>query len=169
MVGIITLIYFGNQFVSNVQEDGLPTGLIELLGEEKSSLKNLLKNEFIADYDDNTYHISWEDYYNHCNNPSWSDYNVASTQIKCSVLEGANVNWEGYVKEVTLKSVVNRWSSFAAWLPTVLKEYFKCYYGEEYSTLCRGVKGSQSVAECDFVRSVASQSGKSCHLNNFDE
>ncbi|XP_026754284.2 wolframin [Galleria mellonella] len=168
-VGLITIIYFGNQFVSEVQDDGLPSGLLELIGDEKSGLRNLLKNEFISDYEDNSYYISWEDYYNHCNNPSWSDYNVAATQIKCSVLEGANVNWEGYIKDVKLKSVVNRWSSVAAWLPGILQEYFKCYYGEEYSTSCQGADGRYSSKECEFVRSVARQSGKSCHLNNLNE
>ncbi|KAL0860920.1 hypothetical protein ABMA27_009452 [Loxostege sticticalis] len=168
-VGLLTLIYFGNQFIANVQDDGLPSGLIELIGDEKSSIKNLLKSEFITDYDDNTYHINWDDYYTQCNLPSWSDYNMAETQIKCSVLDGANVNWEGYIKEVKLKKVVNHWNDFASWLPAFLKEYFKCYYGEEYSTLCQGPESPSSVKECEFVRSVARQSGKSCHLNNLDE
>ncbi|CAH0401608.1 unnamed protein product [Chilo suppressalis] len=167
-IGLFTLVYFGNQFISNVQDDGLPSGLLELIGEEKSSIKNLLKNEFLTDYDDNTYHINWEDYYSQCNSPSWADYNTAQTQIKCSVLEGANVNWEGYIKDVKIKNVVNRWNYFASWLPGFLKEYFKCYYGEEYSNLCNGAQGLDSK-ECEFVRSVARQSGKSCHLHNLDE
>ncbi|KAM3960677.1 wolframin ER transmembrane glycoprotein wfs1 isoform 1-T1 [Aphomia sociella] len=168
-VGLVTIIYFGNQFISNVQDDGLPSGLIELIGDEKSGIKNLLKNEFISDYEENSYHISWEEYYNQCNNPSWSDYNMAASQIKCSVLEGANVNWEGYVKDVQLKNVVNRWNAVASWLPGILQEYFKCYYGEEYATLCQSNDGRYSSKECEFVRNVARQSGKSCHLNNLNE
>ncbi|XP_059050529.1 wolframin isoform X2 [Achroia grisella] len=168
-VGLVTIIYFGNQFLSEVQDDGLPSGLLELIGDEKSGIRNLLKNEFISDYEDNSYYINWEDYYNQCNNPSWSDDNMATTQIKCSVLEGANVNWEGYVKEVKLKSVVNRWNAVAAWLPGIMQEYFKCYYGEEYATLCQEPDGPYSKKDCEFVRSVARQSGKSCHLNNLNE
>lgn len=94
---------------------------------------------------------------------------MADTQIKCSVLDGANVNWEGYIKDVKLKNVVNRWSDFSDYLPGCLKEYFRCYYGEEYSVLCQGPQGPDSVKECEFVRSVARQSGKSCHLNNLNE
>ncbi|XP_063896182.1 wolframin isoform X2 [Helicoverpa armigera] len=168
-IGIITLVYLGNQFVVNVQDDGLPSGLIELIGDDKASIKNLLKNEFITDYEDNTYHINWDDYYNQCNTPSWSDYNMAATQIKCAILDGANVNWEGYVKDVQLKNVRNRWRDFIAWLPGFLQEYFRCYYGEEYSTLCQREESLQSAKECEFVRSVARQSGKSCHLNNLNE
>lgn len=168
-VGLLTMLYFGNQFVSNIQDDGLPSRLIELIGEDKSSIKNLLKNEFITDYEDNTYHINWDDYYNQCNAPSWSAYNTAATQIKCSILDGANVNWEGYITDIHLKSIRNRWQEFAAWLPGFLQEYFRCYYGQEYSTLCQNAESLQSKKACDFVRSVARQSGKSCHLNNFDE
>ncbi|XP_026322845.1 wolframin isoform X4 [Hyposmocoma kahamanoa] len=164
-IGLISLIYFGNQFVINVQDDGLPSGLIELLGEEKSSIKNLLKNEFMTDYEDSTYHINWEDYYTNCNSPSWLDYNIAATQIKCSVLDGANVNWEGYIRDVKLKSVTNKWNDFASWLPGVLQEYFRCYYGEEYERICPK-EGDKS---CQFVRGVARQSAKTCHLNNFNE
>ncbi|XP_030024586.2 wolframin isoform X2 [Manduca sexta] len=168
-VGLLTLIFFGNQFIVKIQDDGLPSGLIELIGEEKSSIKNLLKNEFITDYEDNTYHINWDDYYAHCNNPSWTDYNIAATQIKCSVLEGANVNWEGYIKEVNLINVKNKWNDFASWLPGFLQEYFKCYYGEEYSSLCSSAESLQSGDECEFARSVARQSGKTCHLDNLNE
>lgn len=168
-IGLITLVYLGNQFVMNLQDDGLPSGLIELIGDEKSSIKNLLKNEFITDYEDNTYHINWDDYYNQCNSPSWSHYNTAATQIKCSILDGANVNWEGYVKDVLLKNVRNRWRDFSSWLPSFLQEYFRCYYGEEYSTLCQSDESLQSVKECEFVRSAARQSGKSCHLDNLNE
>ncbi|XP_046973009.1 wolframin isoform X1 [Vanessa cardui] len=167
-VGLITLIYIGNQFFIRIQDDGLPSSLIEIIGDEKSSIKNLLKNEFITEYEVNTYNINWDDYYNQCNTPSWSDYNMASTQIKCSILEGANVNWEGYVKDVKIKSVRNQWSSFASWLPGILAEYFKCYYGEEFSTLCQSEEGV-IVDDCEFVTSVARQSGKSCHLNNLNE
>lgn len=167
--GTLAIIYFGNQFVLNIRDDGLPSGLIELLADEKPSIKNLLKNEFLSEYEDNNYHINWDDYYTHCNNPSWTDYNIAATQIKCSVLEGANVNWEGYVKDVSLLNVKNKWRDFAYWLPGFLQEYFKCYYGEEYSNVCRGSDGVQSVAECEFVSSVARQSGKSCHLDNLNE
>lgn len=168
-MGFIMLIYFSNQIVVNIQDDGLPSGLIELVGEDKSSIKNLLKNEFTTDYDENTYHISWEDYYAQCSTPSWLETNSASTQIKCSVLEGTNVNWEGYVKDVKVKAVKNRWNSFAAWLPGFLREYFKCYYGEEYSTLCGGEEGLLLPKECEFVNSVARQSGKSCHLDHLNE
>ncbi|KAL4708591.1 hypothetical protein ACJJTC_014199 [Scirpophaga incertulas] len=167
-IGLLTLIYFGNQFVTNVQDDGLPSGLIDLIGDDKNSIKNLLKSEFITDYDDTTYHVSWEDYYNQCNSPSWTDFNTAETQIKCAVLDGANVNWEGYVQDVKLNSVVNRWRDFESWLPGFFKEYFKCYYGEEYETLCSGSAGSD-LKECEFVQSVARQSGKMCHLDNFNE
>ncbi|XP_072934937.1 wolframin isoform X3 [Epargyreus clarus] len=167
-IGFLTLIYFGNQFVVTIQDDGLPTGLVELIGDEKPTLKNLLKNEFITDYEDTSYHINWEDYYNQCNSPSWSENNMAATQIKCSVLEGANVNWEGYIKEVRVRSVTNRWNDASQWLPGFLREYFKCYYGEDYSTLCRGNDRLNSD-ECEFVRNVARQSGKSCHLNNLNE
>ncbi|KAJ0170849.1 hypothetical protein K1T71_013621 [Dendrolimus kikuchii] len=168
-IGLIMLIYFGNQFIIGVQDEGLPNAIVELIGKEKSSIKNLLKNEFITDYEDNTYHINWEEYYNQCNNPSWSDYNIASTQIKCSVLDGANVNWEGYIREVNLIQVDNLWSDFANWLPWFMKEYFKCYYGEEYSTLCRMADGPDLLKECEFVRKVARQSGKVCHLDNLNK
>ncbi|XP_039760636.1 wolframin isoform X2 [Pararge aegeria] len=167
-VGLITLLYVSNQFLVQIQDDGLPSGLIEILGEKKTSIKNLLKNDFMSDYEENTYHIGWDDYYNQCNNPSWSESNIASTQIKCSVLDGASVNWEGYVNDVKLRSVRNRWSYFASWLPGVLSEYFKCYYGEEYSTLCQTEEGAM-LNDCEFVRSVARQSGRSCHLNNLNE
>lgn len=122
---MLTLIYFGNQFISNVQDDGLPSGLIELIGDEKSSIKNLLKNDFLNDYDDNTYHINWDDYYTQCSTPSWMEYNMAETQVKCAVLDGANVNWEGYIKDVKLKTVVNRWNAFSEYLPGFLREYFR--------------------------------------------
>ncbi|XP_049880557.1 wolframin [Pectinophora gossypiella] len=167
-VGIVTLIYFGNQFVINVQDDGLPSTLIDLIGDDKSSLKNLLKNEFISEYEDNSYYITWDDYYTQCNSPSWSDYNMASTQIKCSVLEGANVNWEGYIRDIRLKYVRNRWNDIVGWLPYMVREYFKCYYGEEYESICSH-GDPKSESECDFVRRVARQSGKSCHLNNLNE
>ncbi|KAI8423158.1 hypothetical protein MSG28_014221 [Choristoneura fumiferana] len=164
--GLITLLYFGNQFVMNVQDGGLPSGLIELIGPDKPSIKNLLKNEFVADYEDNSYQISWEDYYNNCNSPSWIESNMAATQMKCSVLDGAHVNWEGYIKEIELKSINNRWDDFAAWLPGFLQEYFKCYYGDEYMTLCQS---DSSIKECQFVRNVARHSGKICHLNRYNE
>lgn len=131
------------------------------MGDEKP-IKNLLKNEYISDYEV-MYHISWEDYYNQCNIPSWSDNNMASTQIKCSILDNVNINWEGYVKEVKLRSVRNQWSVIVSWLPSILSEYVKCYYGEAIS--CESV----SLEDCGFVTSVARQSGKSCHLNNLNE
>ncbi|KOB73743.1 Wolfram syndrome 1 [Operophtera brumata] len=151
IIGFLTLFYFGNQFAIQVQDDGLPSTLIELVTDDKSSIKNLLKSEFITDYEENTYHINWDDYYNHCNNPSWSDYNMAATQIKCSVLDGATVNWEGYIQDVNLVNVKNFWKDFVSWMPGFLQEYFKCYYGEEYATLCRRSEGLQSVDECEFV------------------
>ncbi|XP_061380004.1 wolframin isoform X2 [Danaus plexippus] len=163
-IGMITLIYTGNQFAVNIQEDGIASGLIEIIGDEKSSIKNLLKNEFMTDYEDSLYHINWDDYYNQCNTPSWNERNMATTQMKCSVLDGAHVNWEGYVKDVRVKSVRNQWNTVAGWLPQIMSEYFKCYYGEEFSSLCRN-----DVADCEFVQTVAEESGKSCHLNNFNE
>lgn len=169
VIGLLTLFYFGNQFAMQVHDGGLPSTLIELVTHDKTSIKNLLKNEFINDYEENAYHISWDDYYSNCNNPSWSDYNMAATQIKCSVLDGANVNWQGYIKEVKLINVKNMWNDFVSWMPGFVQEYFRCYYGEEYSTLCRQTEGLQSVDECEFMTSVARQSGKSCHLNNLNE
>lgn len=169
ITGIITLIYFGNQFIINLQDEGLPNVLVDLIVEEKSSIKTLLKNEFMTDYEDNTFHINWEDYYNQCNNPSWMNYNAATTQIKCSVLDGANVNWEGYVREVNLIDVKNVWSDFASWLPGFLREYFKCYYGEEYASLCQRAETLHLDKECEFVRNVARQSGKVCYLDNLNE
>ncbi|KAI5645660.1 wolframin isoform X1 [Phthorimaea operculella] len=168
IIGFVTLIYFGNQFVTNLQDDGLPSTLIDLIPDDKPSLKNLLKNEFITDYEDNSYHVNWDDYYNQCNSPTWSDYNMASAQVKCAVLEGANVNWEGYVQDVKLRSVKNRWNDVAEWLPSMLREYFKCYYGEEYASLC-GQGDARDEEECNFVKNVARHSGKSCHLNNLNE
>ncbi|CAG4978987.1 unnamed protein product [Colias eurytheme] len=167
-IGIITLIYFSNQLIVGFQDEGVPSGLIELLSEDKTSLKNLLKNEFITDYEDNTHYVNWDDYYNQCHAPSWIENNMAATQIKCSVLEGSNVNWEGYVKDVKIKSVKNKWNDFASWLPAFIREYFKCYYGQEFSTLCQKGEGL-NLEDCEFVRRVARQSGKSCHLNNMNE
>lgn len=106
------------------------------------------------------YHISWDDYYNQCNIPSWSDNNMISTQIKCSILDNVNINWEGYVKEVKLKSVKNQYNAIVSWLPHFLSDYIKCYYGE-------AIKCESN--DCEFVANVARQSGKSCHLNNLNE
>ncbi|XP_013165739.1 PREDICTED: uncharacterized protein LOC106116441 isoform X3 [Papilio xuthus] len=168
-IGLMTLLYFGNQIIGDIQDDGFPSGLIELIGEDKSSIKNLLKNEFITDYEDNNYQITWDDYYSQCNTPSWTETNMADTQIRCSILNGAHVNWEGYISEVRLINVRNQFSDFAAWLPSFLQEYFKCYYGEEYSNLCQDTNRADSVGGCEFVKSVARQSGKICHLNNLNE
>ncbi|XP_068625529.1 wolframin [Battus philenor] len=168
-IGLLTLLYLGNQLIGDIQDDGFPSGLIELIGDDKSSIKNLLKNEFMTEYEDNNYHINWEDYYNQCNTPSWSETNMAATQIKCAVLEGAHVKWEGYISEVKLKSVKNQWNDFASWLPSFLQEYFKCYYGEEYATLCQQTQRPDLIEGCEFVKSVARQSGKTCHLNNLNE
>ncbi|XP_013142755.1 PREDICTED: wolframin isoform X3 [Papilio polytes] len=166
-IGLMALLYLGNQIIGDIQDDGFPSGLIELIGDDKSSIKNLLKGEFITDYEDNNYQITWEDYYSQCNAPSWTETNMAAAQIRCSILNGAHVNWEGYISEVKLKSVKNVWSDFASWLPSFLQEYFKCYYGEEYSSLCQN--RPDSVGGCEFVKSVARQSGKICHLNNLNE
>ncbi|XP_041985353.1 wolframin isoform X2 [Aricia agestis] len=162
-IGLIALLYIGNQFIVNVQDEGIPSGLIELIGDEKNSIKNMLKSDFIAEYDENAYHISWDDYYRQCHAPSWQESNMASTQIKCAILHGVNVNWEGYVKEVKLQSVKNTLNDIANWLPGILSEYFKCYYGEEFSVECDKSEG------CEFSRTVARQTGKVCHLKNYDE
>ncbi|XP_061723286.1 wolframin isoform X1 [Cydia pomonella] len=162
LFGLVTLIYFGNQF-STIQDEALPSGLVQMLG-DKAAIKNLLKSDF--EYEDSAYHVNWEDYYTQCNSPSWLESNMAATQMKCSVLDGAHVNWEGYVKEVRLKSVSNRWDDFASWLPTFLQELFRCYYGEEYTSVCQS---DGSVKECQFVRNAARHSGKMCHLNRFNE
>ncbi|KAG7297302.1 hypothetical protein JYU34_019261 [Plutella xylostella] len=165
-IGLVMVVYFGNQFFMSYQDDGLPAGFIDLF-DDKPTIKSLLKNEY--DFEENQYQISWEDYYSQCNSPSWAESNMAATQIKCSVLEGTFVNWEGYVKEVKIKSVKNRWNDFASWLPGFVQEIFKCYYGEEYASLCSMHEGLLSSKECDFVRRVARQSGKSCHLDNLNE
>lgn len=94
---------------------------------------------------------------------------MAATQTKCSILDGAIVNWDGYIKEVNIANVKNTWSDLIGWLPGFVQEYVKCYYGEEYSTLCREAEGRQLIRECEFVTSVARQIGKSCHLNNLNE
>ncbi|XP_014366701.2 wolframin isoform X1 [Papilio machaon] len=168
-IGLFTLLYLSNQIIGDIQDDGFPSGLIELIGEDKSSIKNLLKNEFITDYEDNNYQITWDDYYSQCNTPSWIETNMADAQIRCSILNGAHVNWEGYISEVKLINVKNQFNDFAAWLPSFLQEYFKCYYGEEYSNFCQDTNRADSVGGCEFVKSVARQSGKICHLNNLNE
>ncbi|XP_047512380.1 wolframin [Pieris napi] len=167
-IGLITLIYFSNQLLTGIQDEGVPSGLLELITDDKASLKNLLKNEFITDYEENTNFVEWEDYYNNCHAPSWINNNMASTQIKCSILDGAKINWEGYIKDVTVTNVRNKWNDFSLWLPGFLREYFKCYYGEEFSTLCSRPEDID-LEGCEFVRTVARQSGKNCHLNNLNE
>ncbi|XP_050681273.1 wolframin isoform X1 [Leptidea sinapis] len=167
-IGFVTLIYLSNQLVLDIQDEGLPSGIIDLISDDKTRLKSLLKNDFMSEYEENVHYVNWDEYYNQCHAPSWSENNMAATQIKCSVLDGSNVNWEGYVKEVRVKFVKNQWNNFASWLPSVFREYFKCYYGEEYSTLCRSEEGL-SLSECEFARSVARQSEKSCHLNKLNE
>lgn len=167
-IGMITLIYFSNQLANKVQDEGLPTSLLELVNEKKTGFRNLLKNEFgETDYED-TFRITWDDYHSQCGQPTWVETNMAETQIKCSVLDGVTVNWEGYVADVKISNVKNQWNDFAMFLPHFMQELFKCYYGEEFSAACQSSDGLYS-SNCRFVENVAQQSGKSCHLNNLNE
>ncbi|XP_052744869.1 wolframin isoform X2 [Bicyclus anynana] len=166
-VGLATLVYMSNQFLVQIQEDGLPAGLVEILG-EKESIKNLLTNEYGSDDDDAAYHISWEEYYRRCHAPAWAAAGTAGAQLQCAALDGARVRWEGRVSDVVVTGVRNGWSRLAGWLPRALAELVRCYYGEEYSTLCRSAEGAL-LGDCEFVVAVARQMGRSCHLNNLNE
>lgn len=167
-VGLLTVLYFGNQLLNNAQDNGLPATILEKFAEKNTGFNKVARIMY-PDYEENMYRVTVEDYYNQCHAPSWQETNMATTQIKCSVLDGVNVNWEGYVTEVKLKSVKNSWNNFVQFLPAFLQEYVKCYYGEEFSSLCHSAESPRMIDECSFMQNVARHTGKSCHLNNFNE
>ncbi|GBP32554.1 Wolframin [Eumeta japonica] len=168
-IGFVALVYFGGQFLQSIDENNISNNILDLVGDKKSGFRTLLKNDFSdTDYDE-SYHISWDDYYSQCHSMSWFESNMAATQIKCAILDGTNVDWQGYIKEVTVKSVTNKWNDFAEILPGFLQEYFKCYYGEEYLNLCQSSESLHSAKDCEFMQNVARQTGRTCHLNNLNE
>lgn len=89
--------------------------------------------------------FGWDVFQKFCHQPAWEDKNVAIVQRKCIDLENVKVSWEGYVHEVKVQSVSNTLKSIFNKLPSLLRQYLYCMYGEEIQPDC--------AAESELLRS----------------
>ncbi|XP_028135542.1 wolframin [Diabrotica virgifera virgifera] len=116
--------------------------------------------EHISYYDDeekSAHVMSWEIYQTFCHQPVWQEENIALSQIKCVDLEGVTIQWNGYISEIKLRSVSNRYKSIFDKLPKSLSEYLYCMYGEENKSDCDRVPEiarDNCLAFYDIVSSV---------------
>lgn len=100
----------------------------------KSQEKSLTHDIYISE--DLPKSISWEQYEEFCYGNSKIQKTSAIIQMNCMKLENTIVEWDGYVNDVRIKSVWNKWKDFYDYLPKNLRGYFYCLHGDEIVYNC---------------------------------
>lgn len=109
--------------------------------------------------------VSWPYYHKLCYEPSWNG-NVAQMQLKCSYLENVPVNWDGYVKEISITSVKNPRKYFIDKFPIALRNYLYCFYGEKIERNCNETKDI-TESDCHYFYDIVT-SNNECTLEKFN-
>ncbi|KAF5274009.1 hypothetical protein FQA39_LY01124 [Lamprigera yunnana] len=83
--------------------------------------------------------VTWDQYQNFCHELTWESDNTAATQMRCSKLIDLEIEWEGYVSEIKIKSISNIWKKIIDQFPTFIRQYLYCYYGNPFEYDCADV------------------------------
>nr|CAI5828940.1 unnamed protein product [Callosobruchus analis] len=113
--------------------------------------------------------LQWEVFQRFCHQPVWQDENVAAYQIKCHELMGSVVHWNGYINDIKIRTIRNRYKTlFDTLLPRKLASYAYCWYGDKINENCS--KFSELAKEdCEsFHDAVRSANGHDCTLTKYD-
>lgn len=106
----------------------------------QQSTESKLENqatEGILDVLDDAGTLNWEMYYKYCQTPAWSHTNRINTQIRCSHLDGTNINWNGVVSDVEIRNARNwRRDLIQNYLPLFLSNQILCYFGDVSTANC---------------------------------
>lgn len=109
--------------------------------------------------------ISWEQYEQFCYEYSKIHKTTANVQMNCMKLEGVHVQWEGYVNEVKIKAIKNKWKYFFDYFPNTLREYFYCLKGDEVTPDCK-TEGIHSEFCLSFYNIL--KSNNRCSLDKYN-
>ncbi|XP_017786448.1 PREDICTED: wolframin [Nicrophorus vespilloides] len=101
--------------------------------------------------------INYETYQKFCHD----DNNMANVQIRCSKLENVLVNWDGYIKDIRIKSTRNKYKYFFDKLPKFISDQLYCYYGEKIVANCY-------ESDCDLFYDLI-RSSRVCTLDKYDQ
>lgn len=79
--------------------------------------------------------LSWTQYEHFCGN-SKTQKTAANIQMDCIKLDNVPVQWEGYLTDVKIKSVKNKWKALYNYLPKTIQEHLYCLHGERIVENC---------------------------------
>lgn len=106
-----------------------------------------------------TNYLKWDLFNRHCQSPLMYPGNRINAQLKCDRFHGSAVKWEGNVHNVEIKRVSNIFEKVLSFLPDILSNHVKCWFGEP-NELMFDVYDSD---ELDYFKEQ-----NKCNLNNWN-
>ena len=108
-------------------------------------------------------YLTWDQYAQFCSHPQWDQTNMADAQMKCSHLTHMVAAWSGKVKKVSIKNTENGAEAFVNLLPTMLGDWLRCTYGDEYPA-CDTVTEQAERELCELY----TMQNRKCHMRGMD-
>lgn len=107
--------------------------------------------------------LSWEQFYEYCQQPAWDRQNRVRVQLRCAELDGTRVRWMGTVDSVEIASVRNRRADWLdAWLPAAWAEWVACTLGQRTAQPPVPCTDGDGDAACNIL-----VGRRRCHLNHW--
>lgn len=120
---------------------------------------NRMEAESLAHDDVSTNYLKWDLFNRHCHSPLLYPGNRINAQLKCDRFHGSSVKWEGSVHNVEIKRISNVFEKVLTYLPDVLSNQMRCWFGEP-NELLFDVYDSE---ELDYFKEQ-----NKCNLNNWN-
>lgn len=114
---------------------------------------SLTQDEMSSNY------LKWDLFYRHCHAPLLYPGNRINAQLKCDRFHGSAVKWEGSVHNIEIKQVSNVFEKFLSYLPNVLSNKVRCWFGEPNELMF----DVYDTEELDYFKEQ-----NKCNLNNWN-
>ncbi|KAK9873200.1 hypothetical protein WA026_021433 [Henosepilachna vigintioctopunctata] len=112
-------------------------------------------------------YLTWNIYQKFCHQPIWQDENIALAQLNCAELDHSLILWDGYINDIKIKSIKNRYKVLLEKLPKKVYEYLSCYFGEEIDYSCTNLP-ENSQEDCQTFHEMKKLTNI-CSLQKFNE
>ncbi|EFA10125.2 wolframin isoform X1 [Tribolium castaneum] len=111
-------------------------------------------------------YLSWDVYQRFCHQPVWQEENIAIAQVKCSELHNSHINWDGYINDIKISSISNKFQTIIDHFPVTLRHYLYCFYGEETRNDCTDFPPAVREECSSFYNAI--KSTKTCSLQKYN-
>ena len=109
--------------------------------------------------------LTYKMYQKYCHEDNWKNSNTLLMQLKCLQLHDIEITWDGYVQDVTISSVTNKWKFIFDKFPETIRQYLYCYYGGDIKEDCTA---EEDPSSCHLLYEVL-KSRQKCSLEKFNE